>query len=1397
MNDCANKRENTRLIYHSPSTLQFNNYLSQSQDSPDARYFASSSRPGSVNPPRHGITPYPRHAIVTPSPELSLTQLPSNDTLMTPTPKPKPTTATTNPALPTEQNYSRSYSPGLSSTYQSSPDHQEHTHSQQSKRRQRQRTMSIDEPATPILNLNLALARHASDVVQQSSKHNTDHGFDPDDPFIERGDIVIDGSVPGLREGHEGEGAYRKADRNDNVPVRRHSASPSGSRTHEGTDHSNEPKYSETPTGESWYSSPAFSSSSTRPLYPTTHHPRRTESPLTPCPATPPPQPPVNRSSVNTEYLHSRTPSPRLLQQHKYTTSSQPITPPPRNSRIVVPRAPSPSSPTPPGGELTRIKAYRARLEEERAAASEPRRPDYLVRVQHDITDSIMMTRSDNVPIPEPEPVTPVKRRGVAVDIASSVKRKRARLGNDVAPALEEVEINDSQYGGGGDSGLGIIVTPTRGRRLTLYQPKPRMQNTGVNLGMIAAAGGGGNDIGKEEPRTPPPFSHPLTRPPPETIPSSSPTPPTNSLTTLTTTAAAAPYTLAMRSINWHTPPRSSSSRGFFVGSSNFSSLPSEDNETLEAERRRRRLAIKERRLAAFCKDKHSSLNNHKKNRLRPIELVGRGRIVIDCGDEEVGDLVEAGVIADIPPPNSTLSPLQPPTKAEQLPHPIRQSTSTIPDWPDHLYPWSTASQNHTTKTEQERLKNLAYIERYLDRESESESEEDLTSPLLGHAGGMGLVFMYDALAKIGEGKKGGCSTGSGSVGPVLRSGRTKMVSLSERVVQGPSRGSLTKGRKTGTGGAARGNHSVKKPPNHATSENASTIPTATAPFQHLIFPTSTADARLALLSRKRVRLLAEKLRKREEEGVVMCICQGGDDGRAMVRCDRCRVWYHLVCVDVRDPDELGEEWFCFKCVGEDDDVEEGEEEGEEETLNGDEEEEEPGVSVVLNRKARTQILHASNASVNVKLGANGNVNVKSRKKQQQHRVTVVDSKQQQVKPRAKPRQKQRQAKQQQQQQKVPDFAPAMPESPIRSGVGDQMLFQHHQTFPLQPSPMPPSPVRRKPTPGRRHALSSNSSIPFPLSSSSSSSHRSYPDITITDDNNISRSPSRSPSSRDRNGGISLINYNYNDPSSNLSHSNSHITAPSTPRRSKPFNPYSFSSSSSSSPTKLGFPPVYLTPRLSYDDDAPFDPTSTPSRGLKFHAPTGPVTPISSSRNGNSGGIGGGSTFGRYGYGGGFGFGSGSSGSGGGFGHSSSMWGTPHTPTNVFGGSGSGSGRGGEMNWSGWGDESPVRRKKPVDTVPPAALNASSSSSLSSTVNSNYPRRNATLLDSPILIGPSTSKLSGSNSGSGPLDSNSKPNITTTSSSSYPAVESGIVVEDSSSRDSPFKPVVPGPGKLA
>lgn len=343
------------------------------------------------------------------------------------------------------------------------------------------------------------------------------------------------------------------------------------------------------------------------------------------------------------------------------------------------------------------------------------------------------------------------------------------------------------------------------------------------------------------------------------------------------------------------------------------------------------------------------------------------------------------------------------------------------------------------------------------------------------------------------------------------------------------------------------------------------------------------------------------------------------------------------------------------------------------------------------------------------------------------------------------------------------------------------MLFQHHQMFSLQPSPMPPtSPVintRR----GRRRSFHSpsrhggSSSLSTTPSSSLYHSRHPYFDAGFMNDSatynhhhNNNESRSRSPS-HDRNG----YGYGRNNNNHFINHHHHHsddasssnlINAPSTPRRStssssslpKSFDPYTFSavpssSSTFSSPTKLG-PPLYLTPKLPSYDDAPFDPTSTPSRGLKFPAP-GPVTPTSMSR--------GGALSGRYGYSYGYGYGgygsasgstgAGGGGPGGGLAPPPPIWGTPQTPTNAVGGSARG-GSGDSVTglWSGWGDESPVRRKKPDATVTSFASSSSTAAAAGDTTTtpfaSNHSRGSA-LLDSPFVIGPSSSAESRSGLG--------------------------------------------------
>lgn len=45
------------------------------------------------------------------------------------------------------------------------------------------------------------------------------------------------------------------------------------------------------------------------------------------------------------------------------------------------------------------------------------------------------------------------------------------------------------------------------------------------------------------------------------------------------------------------------------------------------------------------------------------------------------------------------------------------------------------------------------------------------------------------------------------------------------------------------------------------------------------------------------------------------CICRGSnEEGGAMVCCDNCGVWHHMMCVGIETEEDLGEQWYCWQC---------------------------------------------------------------------------------------------------------------------------------------------------------------------------------------------------------------------------------------------------------------------------------------------------------------------------------------------------------------------------------------------------------------------------------------------------------------------------------------------------
>ncbi|KAF8510797.1 hypothetical protein BU17DRAFT_69887 [Hysterangium stoloniferum] len=474
------------------------------------------------------------------------------------------------------------------------------------------------------------------------------------------------------------------------------------------------------------------------------------------------------------ENLPPSTPPPPVS-----TPTPRPITPQP----LRTTRTPSPQT----GGELTRIREQQTSLEHARIAASEPRRPEYLIRAEreHEEEEDVSLNKSG----PKAKAIiSPNKRTREVKTKLSRVKRARVDEVNseDAVPEKEGSKAKES---------LGVTATPVRGRRLKLYQPVPLpvLSQTPSVLGepsAVPAAGAAGAHNGEdtsEEPKTPP-----LLYPP--------------------------AYSLAIRAIDWRTPNKE----------------PQQQQQQHMEDGR-----ITARRLDAFRATRPSGRGR----KLKGIELAGRGRVIIDVGKPDIGGLFEALQVVNMPNLEEEVD--------DESPH--EDGTQ----WPDKEYPWSESERQRDELEETERKRRLARIERFLERESESDEDDN------------------DCIA--------GLSLGYDSSSPPPRPrGRGKTIALNPT-------------------------------PRKGKAKSKSKVPS------RMLFGAATADARHVLMSKKHVRAVAERLRQRrlaeEEEGVVMCICQNGDDGRAMVRCDACRTWYHLVCMDIHDPDELGEEWFCWKCL--------------------------------------------------------------------------------------------------------------------------------------------------------------------------------------------------------------------------------------------------------------------------------------------------------------------------------------------------------------------------------------------------------------------------------------------------------------------------------------------------
>ncbi|KAL4254510.1 hypothetical protein ABKN59_003237 [Abortiporus biennis] len=269
----------------------------------------------------------------------------------------------------------------------------------------------------------------------------------------------------------------------------------------------------------------------------------------------------------------------------------------------------------------------------------------------------------------------------------------------------------------------------------------------------------------------------------------------------------------------------------------------------------------KRKRLAAF-----EDRVNTERPKLFPVEIKGRGRILLDQPVEEIPSLNET--------PNSKKrgnrrrkgirggaaagTNVRRRGQAVELP-PVQEDQPAKPNWLDSEFPWSVRCQERAASSRLEHEERMKWIERFLDRDSDEEEDEEDQSL------GLPAVEELDP--------------------PLFKRGRGKMVPL-------------------------------KADPDAKPKDYAGRV----------LVPSDPADARAALLSKRSVRALAfrhqqEKLQRSNVDDEILdvvCICNGRDDGRELVQCDECHTWYHLECIGIRSISDLGREedpWYCHNCL--------------------------------------------------------------------------------------------------------------------------------------------------------------------------------------------------------------------------------------------------------------------------------------------------------------------------------------------------------------------------------------------------------------------------------------------------------------------------------------------------